>query len=274
MFRINAEWLAMRTQVFQEVAEHRPVHSLPRRRPGIVLGLVNIRGELLICVSLGHLLGLERTRIGQTLRRTYDRLLVTNWEGNRLVFPADEVRGIHRFHCSELKEPPATLAKSNFSYTQGVLSWAGRSVGLLDAERFVFVPQSESDVKKSKLEDVSNLSMLELFRVEAEQQTDMLTSGLLEIERSPAAPRPWEMLMRPPTPSRGRRASSIFRAQSEWLMPWRIVSPWPSKGNWSYGSRKLICSFAALICWGRSRSKPKRISPGGTPIMTMKCANS
>ena len=36
---------------------------------------------------------------------------------------------------SELKEPPATLAKSNLSYTQGLLSWAGRTVGLLDADR-------------------------------------------------------------------------------------------------------------------------------------------
>ena len=60
VFRINAEWFALPTQAFQEVAEHRPVHSLPHRRHGTVLGLVNIRGELLICVSLGHLLGLER----------------------------------------------------------------------------------------------------------------------------------------------------------------------------------------------------------------------
>ena len=64
VFRINAEWLALPTQAFQEVAERRPVHSLPHRRQGIVLGLVNIRGELLICVSLGHLLGLERTPLG------------------------------------------------------------------------------------------------------------------------------------------------------------------------------------------------------------------
>ena len=134
VFRINAEWLALPTQAFQEVAERRPVHSLPHRRQGIVLGLVNIRGELLICVSLGHLLGLERTPSGQTRRRTYDRLLVANWDGNRLVFPADEVRGIHRFQMSELKEPPATLAKSNLSYTQGLLPWQGRTVGFLDAD--------------------------------------------------------------------------------------------------------------------------------------------
>src|SRR5947208_600171 len=49
LFRINAEWLALPTQAFQEVAEWRKVHSLPHRRQSVVLGLVNIRGELLIC---------------------------------------------------------------------------------------------------------------------------------------------------------------------------------------------------------------------------------
>jgi chemotaxis-related protein WspD len=135
VFRIHAEWLALPTPTFQEVTECRLVHSLPHRRKGIVLGLVNIRGELLICVSLGHLLGLERPTSGRAPRRTYDRLLVTNWDGNRLVFPADEVGGIHRFQLSELKELPATLAKSNPSYTQGLLMWQGKAVGFLDADR-------------------------------------------------------------------------------------------------------------------------------------------
>ena len=35
---------------------------------------------------------------------------------------------------SELKEPPATLAKSNLSYTQGLLPWQGKTVGFLDAD--------------------------------------------------------------------------------------------------------------------------------------------
>src|ERR1043165_9076046 len=60
LFRINAEWLALPTIAFQEVAEQRRTHSLPHQRQGIVVGLVNIRGELLICVSLGRLLGLDR----------------------------------------------------------------------------------------------------------------------------------------------------------------------------------------------------------------------
>ena len=134
LFRIDSEWLALPTPIFIEVVELRRIHSLPHRQQGMVLGLVNVRGELLICVSLGHLLGLARGSLHETPRRTYSRLLVAQWEGHRFVFPANEVRGILRFQTPELQEPPATLAKSRRCYTQGVLRWQDRAVGLLDAE--------------------------------------------------------------------------------------------------------------------------------------------
>jgi len=131
LFRINAEWLALPTDAFQEIAERRRTHSLPHQRQGIVVGLVNIRGELLICVSLSRLLGLEKASPRQTIRTTYDRLLVANWEGSRLVFPVDAVHGTHRFEASEVHEPPATVAKSRPCYTHGIFMWQQKSVGLL-----------------------------------------------------------------------------------------------------------------------------------------------
>ncbi len=45
-------------------------------------------------------------------------------------------------------------------------------------------------------ENPRELSMQELFRVEAENQTALLTSGLLELERAPASPAQLEALMR------------------------------------------------------------------------------
>jgi chemotaxis-related protein WspD len=132
LFRINAEWLALPAQAFQEVAERRPVHSLPHRRLGIVLGLANIRGELLICVGLAKLLGLEKIEPPQKGQTASERLLVANWEGARLVFPVDEVHGIHRFQASELREPPATVSKANASYTQGIFFWREKPVGFLE----------------------------------------------------------------------------------------------------------------------------------------------
>ena len=51
-------------------------------------------------------------------------------------------------------------------------------------------------MSKRRQEDLSQLSMLELFRVEVENQTSLLTNGLLELERAPAAREPLETLMR------------------------------------------------------------------------------
>jgi two-component system, chemotaxis family, sensor histidine kinase and response regulator WspE len=51
-------------------------------------------------------------------------------------------------------------------------------------------------VNKRRPDNPRELSMQELFRVEAENQTALLTSGLLELERAPAAPAQLESLMR------------------------------------------------------------------------------
>lgn len=134
IFRIGAEWLALPTPAFQEVAERRFMHTLPHRRRSVVLGLVNIRGELLICASLARLLGLEQETSRDNSRTIRDRLLVTNWDGHRVVFPVDEVHGVHRLHRDEMKEPPATISKSALTHTQGIFTWRERSVGFLNAD--------------------------------------------------------------------------------------------------------------------------------------------
>jgi chemotaxis-related protein WspD len=133
IFRVGSEWLGLSTRAFQEVAEKRAVHSLPHRRRNVVLGLVNVRGELLICVSLGRLLGLEQGSPGvRTL--IHDRLIVVNWNGNRYVFSADEVHGIHRLNQEDLREPPATVSHSSLTHTQGVFNWRERTVGVLNPD--------------------------------------------------------------------------------------------------------------------------------------------
>jgi chemotaxis-related protein WspD len=134
IFRIASEWLAMPTQAFQEIAERRTMHSLPHRRRGIVLGIVNVRGELLICASLGRLLGLEATALLPRQHATFDRLLVAEWNAQRFAFPVDEVHGVHRFHSADLREPPATVAHSGMSCATGIFPWRNFAVGFLDPE--------------------------------------------------------------------------------------------------------------------------------------------
>jgi chemotaxis-related protein WspD len=134
VFRIGPEWFALPTGIFREIAERRPIHSLPHRQQGIVLGLVNVRGELLTCVSLGRLLGLERENPRHKPRAIYERLVVTEWQGRLLCFPVSEVAGIHRFQLEELKEAPAALGLATPQFTQNLLPWQNRQVNCLDQD--------------------------------------------------------------------------------------------------------------------------------------------
>jgi chemotaxis-related protein WspD len=134
IFRVAEEWLALPTPTVQEVAEHRSVHSIPHRRHGVVLGLANIRGELLVCVSVGRLLGLDQGASLEKLRTFYDSLLVVEWDGKRLVIPVDKVVGIHRVAPEALTPPPTTNAKASSTFTQGLFARQKTMVGLLDPE--------------------------------------------------------------------------------------------------------------------------------------------
>jgi len=136
IFRVGSEWLALPAPCVTEVATLRPIHRLPHRPGGMVLGLASVRGELLICVSIGLMLGLEPTAgVDQKVHRTaHQRLLVIRHEQVRAVCPVDEVHGIHRFHPRELKEVPATIARATATYSKALLSWHEHSIGLLDAE--------------------------------------------------------------------------------------------------------------------------------------------
>ncbi len=124
--------MALPAHVFQEVAEKRPIHSLPHRREGIVLGLINIRGELLVAVSLERLLHLPAATETNASRSSRHRVLVANWDGDRFALPVNEVEGLCRFDTGDLRPPPVTIVRDRATYTAGVLHCQGRTVGLLD----------------------------------------------------------------------------------------------------------------------------------------------
>jgi chemotaxis-related protein WspD len=135
VFRIGAEWLALPTRAFREVAERRRVHSLPHRRHGIVLGVVSVRGELLVCVSLERLLGIKSTHPRILHGLSHGRLVVSEWHDGVLTFPVDEIHGIHRYQAADLQPAPASVAHADSNFTTGLFAWSGNLVGCLDADR-------------------------------------------------------------------------------------------------------------------------------------------
>jgi chemotaxis-related protein WspD len=132
VFRIGDEWLGLPAAVFSEFVDKRAIHSLPHRRNGTLLGLTNVRGELLVCVSLAIALGIAKETKTKQQHAAYGRLVVIRDQDSRIVFPVDEVHGIHRFHPGELTEVPATVAKATATHTKAMLPWQNRAIGCLD----------------------------------------------------------------------------------------------------------------------------------------------
>lgn len=131
IFRLGAEWFALTPLAFDEIAEPRPIRPLPHRRGGAVLGLVNIRGELVVCLSLARVMSLP----GAAEPPQEGRLIVLGHAEGRVAFPVDEVRSITAYEAGEVKALPATMPRASASFADGLLICSGRAVGRLDSAR-------------------------------------------------------------------------------------------------------------------------------------------
>jgi chemotaxis-related protein WspD len=162
VFRLGSEWLALEINVLVEVTDVRTIHTIPHRSNEILAGMVNIRGELELCVSLGGLLGIEvqhrpivagpmspKTNLdadrlhGGSARsnvaglRPTARLMLVDFRGQRWALQVDEVEGVSRFAPAELTNVPTTVAATELSFTKGVF-WRGeRRIGFLDETRLL-----------------------------------------------------------------------------------------------------------------------------------------
>lgn len=128
VFRIGPEWLALDTAAVVEVCEARPVLRLPHRR-GALAGVVSIRGEVQLCVSLHELFDLRRD--GAPVLR---RMLLIAHDDEAWAIPADEVHGVVRFEAADVGDPPMTLTRGLVGAIVGVMRWGERSAGWLRAD--------------------------------------------------------------------------------------------------------------------------------------------
>lgn len=137
VFRIGQEWLALRTARFEEIIPMRQAHTVPGHGSRAFLGLVNISGVLLPCMSLAEILGMSRSgREGDEAghSRAAPRMAVVAGQDGRYVFPVDEIAGTHRLVPAEQGQAPATVSRTPRHFSLGVFAYKGAVVGILDEE--------------------------------------------------------------------------------------------------------------------------------------------
>jgi chemotaxis-related protein WspD len=160
VFRVGTEWLAVPLALAASVAPVAPVHRLPHRANGPLLGIVAAGGRLLPAVSLARLLDIDAGAAVPAGRHAFARLLVlAESDAQRatargaqpsapaFALPVDEVQGVVRYASAALLPPAATVGRAPPPLVTGVLQGAVQgpagtgigtaAAGLLDARLLV-----------------------------------------------------------------------------------------------------------------------------------------
>lgn len=136
VFRIGAEWLAVPVALASSVAPPAPVHRLPHRANGALLGVVNVGGRVLPAVSLAALLGIDTAGVpAPDGRHVFERLLVLALASQCVALPVAEMHGILRHASKAMRAPAATLGHLPSPLLAGVIAGGAIEAGLLDGAR-------------------------------------------------------------------------------------------------------------------------------------------
>lgn len=138
IFRLGEQWLAIATCCLAEVMPMSPIHVLPHRKSRGLLGVTNVRGTLVACLSLAELLDLDTQQDARrSERRVIPRMLILESGSGPLVTPVDEVSGIQRIPVARISSAKHDDKRAISRFTAGVLQWQEQSITLLDDEQLL-----------------------------------------------------------------------------------------------------------------------------------------
>jgi chemotaxis-related protein WspD len=120
------------------------LHSVPHRSGTALAGIVNVRGQLQLCVSLHAVLGLPGgpqaapPQAGSPADGAGRLIVLERASGptaERLVVGVDEVAGVHRVRKADLRPVPSTVSQAAARCSSALFEWQDRTVALLDEVR-------------------------------------------------------------------------------------------------------------------------------------------
>lgn len=129
-FELNVQLYALPTSALEQVADVAPIRTLPHNRRPALLGVVNVRGDVLPCIDFAALL---KPPVAAATRSAvaYRRLLVMKPSGARWVLPVAQIVGLQRVE-------PGQITQDVFgedTLLQGTAAWGERNVHVVNLER-------------------------------------------------------------------------------------------------------------------------------------------
>ena len=138
LFRLGDETLAVPARFLRRITTFTRPSPIPHRTNGILRGLCNIRGELVLCVDLRRLLGLplrETPADAPAGESDPRRMVVIDPADAPWVFETDSLIGVERIDPAALLPPPMTVECAMGAFVAGLAEIDGSRITVLDAER-------------------------------------------------------------------------------------------------------------------------------------------
>jgi purine-binding chemotaxis protein CheW len=123
----------------QEVLRYQEMTPVPLAAPA-VLGLINLRGQIIAAVDLRRRLGLRERPAGQ---RPVN--VVVRCDDDVISLLVDEMGGVVEVGEDTFEPPPETMDRDSRVLIRGVHKLGRRLMHVLDAERAITLPPIEGD---------------------------------------------------------------------------------------------------------------------------------
>jgi purine-binding chemotaxis protein CheW len=135
-FQLGKELYGIELHHLTEMRQLVPVRHLPCA-PSHLIGIINLRGELLPVVDLCPILGLPQ----RELAKIVPALLILSFKGEKLAMVVDRAQDILTFPLKEIKPPPLSLDPDRALFIKGELVVENRPLSLLDVEKVLQDPR-------------------------------------------------------------------------------------------------------------------------------------
>jgi purine-binding chemotaxis protein CheW len=98
--------------------------------PEYVLGILNLRGEIVTVVDLGNKLGLKSTEMSDKTRN-----IIVNSNGEHIGLMVEQISDVIHAEWEKVEAPPANIGGVQGKYFTGVFKTEDRLIGILDVEK-------------------------------------------------------------------------------------------------------------------------------------------
>ena len=139
VFNLGEEIYAVPVTRVQEIVRLQPITIIPRA-PEYVLGMTNLRGQVIPVIDLVKRLGL-----GQVQQTKASRIMVAELPGQMVGMMVDNVISVAQLPRSKIEPPPPVVRSVDSQFIEGLSHYQDNLLILLDLDKVLTRPVEVSD---------------------------------------------------------------------------------------------------------------------------------